>query len=653
MFPLFVAIMLILITSLINYSYKSSYLKSQISKLEKRTIEISEEFNEYFVLEIQGLDRMVKRWSYGIYNKELWLADAKSYYDDFNNFQAISWVDDSYHVRWIEPLKGNEQAVNLNLAFEERRRIALNKARAKKSMTVTAPINLVQGGKGFLVYSPLHKEGKFDGFISSVFRTEQLFANFMHRYKKDFAYKVLFEEEVVSEYLECEEFGNSSPLAALGEKWKLKISPTDPRYFTSTYQKYILPVGFVVAMFVTAIALLLQYSRLKSYELEKVNKNLLIKNEELDKAKKRSEDASNAKSRFLANMSHEIRTPLNGIIGAAELSDQCKSLEDSIEYNEIILSSSRSLLDIINDILDFSKIESGKLSIEIKSTDIPDLLNNIYNLMVQVAKEKNLSLEFDIPDNFHSFWKTDETRLRQILVNLLGNAIKFTDKGSVKLILRNKEDSLEFIVKDTGVGISSDRLGTIFEEFEQADSSITRKFGGTGLGLAISKRLSQSLGGDIIVSSKLGEGSEFKLVLKLTKSECVVSKESPGNYSFNKEKILLCEDNKTNQLVASKVLRKMGLEVDVAGNGQEGLELYINGDYKLILMDMQMPVMDGLKAAKEIRKINQNIPIIALTANVTIEDHELCKEAGMNGFLTKPLNKVLLSSELNKWINKV
>lgn len=649
-FPLFITMLLIIMTMLINYSYRESFYKQQMSELEKRELEIAEEFNTKFELMFKGLKRMAERWALGVYNKDIWSADAIEYFNDYDNFQALSWVDNTFHVRWIEPLKGNEQAVNLNLAFEERRRKALNTAKSKKSATVTAPINLVQGEKGFLVYFPLEKEGRFDGFISAVFRTEKVFGNFMKSYEAEFAYKVIYVEEPVSETRGFEDLTSSAVLPVLGNEWRMKISPKDKAYFLSSYQKFIIPIGFIVAVFTAAIALLLQNSRLKSLELEEVNTDLLHKNKELDKAKKRSEEASAAKSRFLANMSHEIRTPLNGILGAAELGRQCSNLKDLDEYNEIILSSTRSLMEIINDILDFSKIESGKLEIKNESTDIPALLSSIYKLMVQVAKEKSLSLEFNIAEGFYPYWKTDETRLRQVLVNLLGNAVKFTKEGSVQLTLFTRGETLVFEVKDSGIGIAAERQENIFEEFEQADSSTTRNFGGTGLGLAISKQLSKLLGGDLTVKSELNKGSTFTLTLQLEKSVQTVSRVPETTFLFNREKILLCEDNKTNQLIASKVLKKLGLQVDIANNGREGLALYKKNNYRLILMDMQMPVMDGLEASREIRREDGSIPIIALTANVTIEDHELCKNAGMNAFLTKPLNSSLLSAEINKWL---
>ena len=461
---------------------------------------------------------MGDRWEDGLYTQQSWEKDALSYYEDYDNYQALSWVDQTFHVRWIVPLKGNEKAVNLNLAFEERRRQALIKAKSKKSITVTAPINLVQGGKGFLVYEPLYKEGKFDGFISVVFRTGKLFGQFTESYKSEFEFLFEYDTEYIFGTKSIEQHTKGKSIKGLGEKWQMRISPLSQTYFVSDFQKFFLPGGFIISLFVTSIVILMQYSRLKATELEELNLKLVGNNKELDTAKKRSEEASAAKSRFLANMSHEIRTPLNGILGAAELGRQCTSLEDAAEYNEIISSSSNSLMEIINDILDFSKIESGKLTIEEKATNIPEVLKNIYKLMYPVAEVKGISLDFKIPDKLHPYWKTEETRLRQIILNLIGNAIKFTEKGQVLVKVEEVDSLVKFSVTDSGIGIEEARQKNIFQEFEQADTSTTRKFGGTGLGLAISKRLSQLLGGDLNVSSEEGKGSTFTLSLKLDKA---------------------------------------------------------------------------------------------------------------------------------------
>ncbi|MCM8535880.1 MAG: ATP-binding protein [Lentisphaeraceae bacterium] len=601
--------------------------------------------------ELSAVERMGKRWGNNTYTKVTWDLDALAYYNDHDNFQAISWVDRTFHVRWIVPLEGNEKAVNLNLAFEENRRKALIVARDKGTISVTAPITLVQGGKGFLVYLPLEKNGEFDGFISSVFRVDKLFSNFMAQYSEQFNYEVIYDSETIYKKLDRDSYTDGFPVSILGEKWRLRISPKSEDFFVSPFQVFIYPIGFCISLFVAGMSLLLQYSRLKSLQLEEVNEHLVENNRALDLAKQKSEDASKAKSSFLANMSHEIRTPLNGILGAADLAKNCDSLEDSREYNEIIHSSSHALLDIINDILDFSKIESGKLSIENKSTNIPELVKSIYGLMIHVAEEKSIYLQFNIPEDFPQYWLVDSTRLRQILLNLVGNALKFTPEGKVTMEVDAVGDYIKFTVKDTGIGISQERQAVIFDEFEQADTSTTRKFGGTGLGLSISKKLSELLGGTLSIESELEKGSTFTLSLRLEKSVAPKAEEEVDLKTFNGEQILLCEDNRTNQRIAQKVLNKLGLKVDIASDGSEGIKFYHEHNYSLILMDMQMPVMDGLEATKIIRAEDDDIPIIALTANVTTEDNRLCEEAGMNAFLTKPLNSKLLSSELHKWLD--
>ena len=649
-FPFFIALLIVVMTLFIDYSYTKSYQAEQERALEKREQELAEEFDAKFHLKFQGLYRMSERWNQGIYSKETWITDALGYYQDYDNFQAIGWVDRTFHVRWIEPLEGNEKAVNLDLAFEERRRQALILARDKKTLTVTAPISLVQGGKGFLAYFPLSKDGEFDGFISAVFRVEKVFGNFMKRFDKTYSYQVSYKNETVIESKNFRGITSSANLLILGNGWKLKICPLDEKYFISDYQKFIIPIGLIVALILTAIAFLLQHSKMQTQKVEEANASLLTKNKELDTAQKRSEEASKAKSSFLANMSHEIRTPINGIMGAAELGSKCESIEDLKEYNEIIQTSSHSLLDIINDILDFFKIEAGKFSIDKKAVDVGTLLKNIYKLLIQSAEEKSLYFEFHIPEDFYPYRVTDETRLRQILINLLGNAIKFTHKGTVSLSVKESEGQVHFIVKDDGIGIAEFRQGAIFQEFEQADSSTTREFGGTGLGLAISKKLSCLLGGDLTLKSEWQKGSEFTLSLNMEKSEAPVIEKVEKPFRFAGQNILLCEDNRTNQVIATKILKKMGLEVDVASNGEEGVRLFKKNDYELIIMDMQMPVMDGLEATRQIRLTNKQIPVLALTANVTVEDNDLCKEAGMNSFLTKPLNSKMLSSEIQKWL---
>ncbi|QTD48427.1 PAS domain-containing hybrid sensor histidine kinase/response regulator [Sulfidibacter corallicola] len=373
---------------------------------------------------------------------------------------------------------------------------------------------------------------------------------------------------------------------------------------------------------------------------------------ELVAEKERAEAANLAKSRFLANMSHEIRTPMHGILGAGRLMRNSPLNGDQTELVDLVVGSTEALLDIINDILDFSKIEAGRLDIERIPMNLERLIDNIVSLLGSRATQKGLSLEFDYPEALPRWILGDPTRIRQVLMNLIANAIKFTRQGSVSIDLsydygKDEKGFLSIAVRDTGIGMSADQLEVIFEQFHQGDASISRKYGGTGLGTTISKRLALLMGGDIHVTSEPGRGSTFVFQLPTVQTEPQQDTE-PEAYSRNYRKtVILAEDNPINRIIAEKVLSGFGVETIPAHNGLEVLEK-IGLEHDMVLMDGHMPIMDGITATQKLRKQGYDKPIVAFSANVLAESRRAYLEAGCDGLIPKPFTLAELVSELDR-----
>lgn len=384
---------------------------------------------------------------------------------------------------------------------------------------------------------------------------------------------------------------------------------------------------------------------------------------DLEKEKKAAEHTSKVKSEFLANMSHEIRTPMNGVLGMAAQLQETDLSEKQKEMLDVITSSGQSLLVVINDILDLSKIEANKIDLEKQPIDLEKMFRTLEFFFKKQALDKGVKLSFEVPDQRVVFLG-DETRLKQVLINILGNAIKFTDNGEVvvnakAVIEANKKVSLLFSITDTGIGIETEYLDRLFDAFSQADTSITRKFGGTGLGLTITSKLLKLMGSELKVDSQVGCGSKFyfEMEAEVSDQEETISDEpyktpTTETFDYSQLKVLVAEDNKTNQIVIKGLLSKLNVgSIVVAEDGERAIEQCLEHEFDLIFMDMQMPVKDGLQATLEIKSLNKNnqTPVIALTANVFEEDRKRCAEVGMCDFLGKPINLSQLEGILIKW----
>ena len=377
-------------------------------------------------------------------------------------------------------------------------------------------------------------------------------------------------------------------------------------------------------------------------------------------ARVHAERVSQAKSEFLASMSHEIRTPLNGILGFTDLMIESGGLEpQKLRYAERIRSAGLALLTVVDDILDFSKIEAGHIELEERAFCLRTLTDNSISMVQGIAAKKNLDVNFTLDADIPAWVSGDEARLRQILLNLLNNAVKFTRHGFVSLTVRLEEATsrgcrLQFLVSDTGIGIPRNKQGRLFRRFSQVDGSISREFGGTGLGLAISKHLVELMGGEIGVESEEGRGSTFWFKVNLRKAEAVEASGAPGEkapQALREAHLLLVEDVEANQEIAQVVLEAAGYIVDVAGNGADAVQAVRTRKYDLVLMDVQMPGMDGLAATRRIRQLpgpERDIPIIAMTANVLPEQVAGFLAAGMNDHVGKPFDRGKLYARIER-----
>ena len=413
------------------------------------------------------------------------------------------------------------------------------------------------------------------------------------------------------------------------------------------------------------------FSQKESVDAERNHEQLIISTQALTKAKERAEEAAIVKSNFLATMSHEIRTPLNGVIGMSHLLLEDEPKPEHVESLNILKFAAENLLVLINDVLDFSKIDAGRITLESIPFSFAELIWSIENSSKYHATEKGIRFDVVMDKRLENMYQSDPVRLTQVLVNLTSNAIKFTKQGGVTLsvvVVENAENEysdIEFSVTDTGIGIAEDKLKHIFDQFSQADSAITRHYGGSGLGLAITKGILGVFGTDICVESEIGKGSTFRFVLKmmrlsaerqgqlihLAKAPLLSAEQGVSEGSdFAKLSVLVAEDNPVNIMVIRKLLTKWGIKLDIVNNGEQAVQMVQEKDYDLVLMDIQMPVMDGFQATLAIRSVmkNDSLPIVALTATTTEEFKAEAFSVGMNAYLGKPFNPNHLKAKIKQ-----
>ena len=413
------------------------------------------------------------------------------------------------------------------------------------------------------------------------------------------------------------------------------------------------------SMFILASGFLSPFA---AFFFEKMSRKIFMQRNKIERATESAENANKAKSEFLANMSHEIRTPITAILGFTDLLSDGDLNDRHRHYLNAIKNNSSLLLSLINDILDYSKIEAGKIGIEKIPFSLENLFDNIKINSGILLKKKQSEVEMRIrlPSDYSKYIIGDPTKILQIMNNLISNAVKFTDKGFIECGFSVRNEYLEFYVRDTGIGISEENQSFVFNSFEQADTSTTRKYGGTGLGLAISKNLVNLMGGEIRIHSVIGDGAAFYFTIpyrpvkeeQILKSDKAVRVKKKGALNH---KILLVEDNEFNQILVGTILEEFGFSVEIAGDGQDAISKYkSDSSIGIILMDIQMPILDGLEATMKIREIEQDggkkrIPIIALTAGVSESEKDEIIKAGLDDYVSKPIDRKHLLDILRRY----
>jgi signal transduction histidine kinase/CheY-like chemotaxis protein len=418
-------------------------------------------------------------------------------------------------------------------------------------------------------------------------------------------------------------------------------------------------------MVAAVISALLLFMTMQGKVLHAQFWDVLNTQESLKAAMRKAEAASDAKGAFLANMSHEIRTPLNGVLGMIAVMLESELPDEQHKQLQLAMQSGLLLKDILNDVLDFSKIEAGKVELEVEDFDLKTTLEEVVGLMTTTARQRGLDLRLDYPSGIRAWFRGDAGKIRQIALNFVGNALKFTAKGSITVLVATEsacpgEVRVKIAVRDTGIGISSEQQVRLFEKFSQADDTTTRRYGGTGLGLAICKRLAVLMRGEVGVISNAGAGSTFWVRIPLVPVTPPALSAAPatGDTSARRAwrgKVLVVEDNAINQTVIVHLLERRGLFVDTATSGRDALKTVSKIRYSLIFMDCQMPEMDGYQATRAIRECEElqslpRTPIVAMTANVMAGDRERCLRAGMDDYIGKPLRVDELDRTLSRWI---
>ncbi|WP_165586784.1 ATP-binding protein [Neotamlana sedimentorum] len=660
MLPLLTFVLSITIVITVYYSGLNTLNNSLENNIEQVGQLTSKEFANILNSDIGKLENLKNRIEFtnGMF-LNYWEKDAELLIEQTQSFKFLEWIDSTMVIKKISPLAGNENALNLDISTVKYRREEWIKHSKINQTNITPWSELTQGGHAFLVDVPVYFNNHFQGTISAGMDFKTNFAKFSSSLNDFYAIELYDHTNTLFFKLNTNKKLNN-PInynikilvdSLDNQAWTLKLFPTNK--FKLTNRRELTSITLIIGLLFSLLISLLVYFYLRIRNERRLaiqsNNKLLVANKKLFKERKKAEKASSAKTEFLSNMSHEIRTPLHAILGFIELLKDSKLNKADKEYLDLMEKSSSNLLNIVNDILDIDKIESGKIELsEVKFNPVQKIKELIeVNQFIFLRKDLYLKAKYKKTNNLTVLG--DESKFIQIVNNIVKNGLKFTDNGGVTLVYSEKITKsnklhIKIAIKDTGIGIPPNQLESIFERFKQIENSVKKQYEGSGLGLAISKILVNMMGGDIRVKSIPNIGTTFKFDVFFpiidNQDEKPQDQKLKTTANLADLNVLIVDDNNLNIIVLKKFLESFGVTADTANNGLIGVETFKqNQNYDLIFMDIHMPIMDGWEASKEIRKLDEDVIIFGLSANVTTEAIDMALENGMNNYLSKPFKK--------------
>ena len=651
------------------YSYKEEQVDQIQDELELHGGYLQERIQTMVNENILSLDHLAKRivFTQGDFYAH-WKYDAQLLIKMHPSIQFIEVIDSQMVIQDVYPLEPNKGIVGLDLNAVEYRRKSWLKNTADSNLNITSWQKMIQGGEAFLIDAPLYYNERFQGTVTAGFNFHKELTQLISGLDR-FQVELFddqgrrfyhYPEESTTHALDFEPFVQSIHLHEKSSKdWKLSVALLQSNYFSELNRLgYLsLSLGLLISVLAGIIVYNVGRLRVANSRVREVNKNLIRANYELKNERLTAQKASQSKTNFISTMSHEMRTPLNAILGFLGLLRQENLSETGKDYLRMMDVSSKGLLSLINDILDIDKIESGKVVLDeepfLPTAELMDLIDSFQ----PEFEAKGLKLITNFNRNQGSTVLGDSGKFLQIFTNLIRNSFKFTESGEVILDYNeeniNGQVKITVHIKDTGIGIPKEKLESIFERFTQIGSGLSRKYEGSGLGLTICKNLAELMNGKIVATSEENVGSTFTVELNLELANVVIESSDKSvelRTSFEGAKVLIAEDNAINQMFLKRVLTQMGIEVEVAFDGAEAVEKTKSIHFDLILMDLHMPEMDGIEAATTLIAQSYDKPIVALTADVTRESMASAKHAGMQGYITKPIDKRKLLEVLNQFL---